>query len=136
MLKRLNDVLPELILGILLYGALAQVIGVWLVKEKLMYSFGLWIGVALAVGMAIHMAVVIEDAVSGGSSQGKLVTMSLLRYGAVVLVFFCIMRFHLGNPIAAFIGVMGLKIAAYMQPSIHKIILKKKGSEEISGDKE
>ena len=136
MLKRLNKVLPELVYGILLYGMAAQLTGVWLVNDKLQYSTGLWIGVLLAAGMAIHMAVVLEDAVSTGSSQGKLISMSLLRYVVVVLVFFCVMKFRLGNPIAAFIGVMGLKIAAYMQPSIHKIIIKRKGSEEISTDKE
>ena len=120
MLRRLNKALPALILGILLYGVLAQAIGVWLVKDKWMYSTGLWIGILLAMGMAIHMAVVLEDAVSAGSGQTKLIAMSLLRYLAVVLVFFCVIYFHLGNPIAAFAGVMGLKISAYLQPFLHK----------------
>lgn len=132
MLKRLNKVLPELILGILIYGVLVQITGVWLVEDKLLYSMGLWIGIVLAVGMAIHMAVVIEDAVSAGSSQGKIITMSLLRYVVVVIVFVCITYFHIGDPIAAFFGVMGLKIAAYLQPFLHKTILKWQGKEEKS----
>ncbi len=131
MLKRLNKVLPELILGILIYGVLAQITGVWLAEDKLSYSVGLWIGILLAAGMAIHMAVVIEDAVSAGSGQGRIITMSLLRYAIVVIVFVCIAYFHIGNPIAAFIGVMGLKIAAYLQPFLHKTILKLQGREEI-----
>lgn len=130
MLKRLNKVLPELILGILIYGVLAQITGVWLTEDKLSYSVGLWIGILLAVGMAVHMAVVIEDAVSLGSSQGRIITMSLLRYVVVILVFVCIIYFRLGNPIAAFAGVMGLKIAAYLQPFLHKTILKLQGREE------
>lgn len=121
MLKRLNNALPGLVFGILLYGVLLQLAGVWVAEDKLRYSSGLWIGIVLAVGMAIHMAVVIEDAVSAGSGQGRLITMSLLRYAAVVAVFFVTMRFDLGNPIAAFAGVMGLKISAYMQPLIHKL---------------
>lgn len=130
MLKRLNKVLPELILGILIYGILVQITGVWLVEDKVLYSTGLWIGIALAIGMAIHMAVVIEDAVSLGSGQGKIITMSLLRYIVVVLVFGVTMYFHLGDPIVTFIGVMGLKIAAYVQPFFHKVILKLQGREE------
>ena len=126
MLKRLNKVLPELILGILIYGILVQITGIWFVIDKLSYSIGLWIGVLLAVGMAIHMAVVIEDAVSIGSSQGRLITMSLLRYLVVVIVFVVISYFHIGDPIAAFVGVIGLKIAAYAQPFLHKAILKKR----------
>lgn len=49
MLKRINDVLPELILEIFLYGLLVQLTGVWFVENKLLYSTGLWIGIAAAM---------------------------------------------------------------------------------------
>lgn len=124
MLKRLNKVLPELVLGILIYGVVVWTAGIWFVRDKLLFSTGVWIGVFLAVGMAIHMAVVIEDAVSIGGGRAKLAAMSLLRYIVVVLIFCGTAYFHLGDPIAAFLGVMGLKIAAYMQPFLHKVILK------------
>lgn len=130
MLRRLNKVLPELILGILLYGIILQAVGVWLSEDKLMYTTGLWIGIALAIGMAIHIAVVIEDAVSLNSGRTKLVAMSLLRYALAAAVLFATAYFQLGSVIAAFLGVMGLKIAAYAQPFIHKMIFKLKGSEE------
>lgn len=132
MLRRLNKALPELVLGILLYGMLVWIAGIWFVEDKLLYSTGIWLGMGIAVGMAVHMAVVIEDAVSLSSGQGKLIAMSLFRYMAVAAAFFCIAYFNIGNPIAAFIGVMGLKIAAYMQPLIHKIILRIQGREEFS----
>ena len=63
MIRRLNSALPALLLGILIYGVIVELAGVWFVEDKLRYSTGLWIGIALACGMAIHMAVVIEDAV-------------------------------------------------------------------------
>ena len=44
MLRRINQVLPELILEIFLYGLLVQLVGVWFVEDKLLYSTGLWIG--------------------------------------------------------------------------------------------
>ena len=132
MLRRLNKALPELVLGILLYGMIVWIAGIWFVEDKLLYSAGIWLGTGIAVMMAVHMAVVIEDAVSLSSGQGKLIAMSLFRYMAVAAVFFCIAYFNIGNPIAAFIGVMGLKIAAYMQPLIHKIILRVQGREEFS----
>lgn len=124
MLRRLNKALPELVMGIILYGIAAQSVGIWLTEQKAMYSAGLWLGILLAVGMAIHMAVVIEDAVSVQSGRGKLITMSLLRYFAVAAAFLVISYFKLGNPIAAFVGVMGLKIAAYMQPLLHKVMIR------------
>ena len=132
MLRRLNKALPELVLGILLYGMIVWIAGIWFVEDKLLYSTGIWLGMGIAVMMAVHMAVVIENAVSLSSGQGKLIAMSLFRYMAVAAAFFCIAYFNIGNPIAAFIGVMGLKIAAYMQPLIHKIILRLQGREEFS----
>ena len=130
MLRRLNKVLPELILGIILYAIVLQLAGVWFVADKLRYSSGLWIGIALACFMAIHMAVVIQDAVSIDSGQGKLIAQNMIRYIAVVAVFFCMMYFKLGNLFSAFLGVMGLKAAAYAQPFIHKMIFKLRGREE------
>ena len=56
MLKRINDALPELILGILIYEIVVEFTGIWFVKDKLGYSNGLLIGAATAIGMAIHMA--------------------------------------------------------------------------------
>ena len=51
MLKRLNDALPELVLGIIVYGIVVELAGVWFVTDKLRYTTGLVIGIALAVGM-------------------------------------------------------------------------------------
>ena len=63
MLKRLNDVLPELVLGIIVYGIVVELAGVWFVDDKLRYTTGLLIGIALACGMAINIASVLRDAV-------------------------------------------------------------------------
>ena len=135
MIRRLNKALPALILGILLYGAVIQLAGVWFVKEKLLYSTGLWIGIALAVGMAVHMAVVIEDAVTiygEGGAKGKIILYSLLRYAVVVVVFFVTAKFKLGNILMVFVGVMGLKAAAYLQPFIHRVLYRQERTAEES----
>lgn len=127
MLKRLNDILPELILEIFLYGLLVQLVGVWFVEEKLLYSTGLWIGIGTAMGMAIHMAVVIMDTVDlviERKAKMRTTFFSVLRYLVVVAIFAVVIYFGLGNVIAMFIGVMGLKAAAYFQPFMHRIITK------------
>lgn len=129
MLRRINDVLPELIINIILYGLLVQVIGIWFVADKLRYTTGLWFGIAAAGGMAVHMAIVIRDSVdlmAEKQIRRRVVLFSLLRYIVVVLVFAAVMFFRLGNPIVMFIGVMGLKAAAYVQPFTHKISLKRR----------
>ena len=130
MLRRINDALPGLVLGIVIYGIVIQLAGVWFVEDKLRYSTGLWIGITLAVGMAINIAMVIRDAVEIYGEDGaknRVIIKSVLRYLIVVVVFFVMMKFNLGNLFTAFIGVLGLKVSAYLQPFAHRVILKLQG---------
>ena len=137
MLRRINDVLPELVLGIVIYGMLVELTGVWFVADKLRYSTGLLIGISLAIGMAINIAVVIRDAVEIYGEDGaknRVIIKSVLRYLIVVIVFFVMMKFNLGNLFTAFIGVLGLKVSAYLQPFTHKVILRLQGRGDVSSD--
>ena len=69
MLRRINEALPGLVFGIVLYGVVLQLAGVWFVEDKLYYSIGLWYGIIIAVGMAINLATVIFDSVAMGESK-------------------------------------------------------------------
>lgn len=127
MLKRINPVLPELILELVLYGLVIQFTGVWFVEDRLRYSTGLWFGIVVAGLMAVNMAVVILDTVELASEKGasrKSALFSAIRYIGVVVAFAVTGIFDLGNLITMFIGVMGLKVAAYLQPFTHKFITK------------
>ena len=115
-LKRQNDALPGLVLGILLYGLAAELALVWFVPDRLRFTSGLWIGIACAVGMAVHIAAVLDESVRfGGGNVRALAAKSALRYVAVAFVFFAMMYFHVGELLAAFAGVLGLKVSAYVQ---------------------
>lgn len=129
MLKRINPALPQLIVGILLYGIVIQITGMWFVNDKQAYTLGLWIGIALAIGMAINMAIVILDAVDAVATTGRTVRTgfwSVLRYVVVVGVFVAAWYFELANPLIMFLGLMGLKVSAYLQPMFHKIISRRR----------
>lgn len=129
MLKRINPVLPELIIELVLYGLVIQFTGVWFVEDQLRYTTGLWIGIAVAAGMAVNMAVVILDTVelmAEKRASRKSAVFSAIRYILVVAVFAVVGVFHLGNLITMFLGVMGLKVAAYLNPFTHKFITKHK----------
>jgi hypothetical protein len=117
MLKRLNDALPGLVLGILLYGVAVQLIGMWFAEDKWNYTIGLWYGIAIAVAMAVHLAVVIYDSVTlydESRAQKLSVIKSVTRYAVVVILFFLIAYFRFGSIVMAFIGVLGIKVAAYL----------------------
>ncbi len=137
MFRRLNEALPELLLGILLYGIVIQVAGVWLAEDKLRYSSGLWIGILTAMGMAYHIARIIAetiDCVDAHKARIQITAKGILRYAAVVIVFTVTMYFDLGNLITLFLGVMGLKISAYLQPSLHKVLIRVTGKGSGSTD--
>lgn len=139
MLKRLNEGLPGLVWGILLYGVIIQFAGVWFVEDQWGYSIGLWYGIAIAVGMAVHMAMVIYDAVTFDGEDGaqkRVAAKSILRYVVVAVLFGILCYFHFGNLFMAFIGVMGLKVSAYVQPLFIKVVNKIKGSDDAAFEEE
>lgn len=130
MLRRLNDALPGLVAGEVLYGLLVQLIGMWFVEDKWYFSIGLWYGVAMAIGMSVHLSVVIYDAVTlydpDRAKKGAIVK-SVTRYGIIVLLFFMIGFFNFGNFIMTFVGVLSIKISAYAQPLLAKLMEKLSG---------
>lgn len=137
MFRRLNEALPELLLGIFIYGIVIQLTGIWFVEDKLLYSSGLWIGVITAMAMAYHIALIIAesvDAVDPQKARVRIITKGILRYAAVVIVFTVTMYYDLGNLVTLFIGVMGLKISAYLQPAMHKVLIKVTGKGGGSSD--
>ena len=127
MLRRINDALPGLVYGIILYGIILQLTGVWFVKDKLGYSIGVWYGIAIAVGLAINLAKVIYDSVTmdmGEHANRKLIAKSVLRYAVVVILFMILGYFQFGNLLTALLGVLGLKVSAYAQPLLTKVVKK------------
>lgn len=138
MFRRLNQALPELLFGILVYGIVVQLTGVWFVEDKLRYSSGLWIGILTAMAMAYHIARVIAETIDfpdAEKAKTRITAKGILRYVGVVIIFTVMMYFDLGNLVTAFLGVMGLKISAYLQPALHKVIIKVTGKGGASFDK-
>ncbi len=122
-MKRLNQALPGLVLGILIYGILVELIGVWFVSDKVRYSTGLLIGIACAVAMAIHIAMIIEESVRIGKGHEKYLSFkSVMRYLVLCAVMIVMAYFKLGNMFTAIIGVLGLKVSAYAQPLLYKVL--------------
>ena len=135
MLKRINDALPGLVFGIVFYGIVVQLIGVWFVTDKISYSIGLWYGIAIAVGIAVNIATVIYDATAiygQKDANRRIVAKSLLRYIVVAVLLFILGLFDFGNLIMAFVGMLGLKISAYLQPLFMEVTDRFSGRSDAS----
>lgn len=130
MLKRffqMSDALGELLCGILFFGIICQIgLIIFLSGSGGYYSTGLWIGILLAMGMALHMTWSLDKALDFSPSDAikKMRAYSLLRYAAVLIILGLLMIFDKASPLTAFLGLMGLKIGAYIQPFTHKLAIR------------
>lgn len=118
----INRTLFELEVGILIFGSLCQLF-VFLTKDKLSYSLGLWVGIITAAFAAFHMWWTLDKGLDleEKSAVGYLGRQNVIRYVAIVAVIVTAAVSGVVNPLSAFLGVMGLKVSAYMQPLTKKI---------------
>lgn len=134
-MKKFNTTLVELWVGSVLFSLLSLLVGIWFVQNKLAYVLGLLVGTLTTMYLSWHMArsidKMIDKAEQGFDGSAGMRVSSLLRYGLVVLVLIAsAFVSDWINPISVFIGIMGLKVAAYLQPFTHKIVFKLFGLEE------
>ena len=128
MKRKINETLLELILGILLWGVLWQAGGVWFVADKAGCSLGLWLGIITAGLCAAHMYRSLDRALdlSEKDAQRYVMSRNMMRYGLIMAVLLVLMITEAGNPLCCFLGVMGLKAAAYLQPFLHKVLKRRR----------
>lgn len=125
MIKKEHATVIEMIAGILGYEMLAQVILLFIGGNRGSNSIGLWIGGIIAIGMLLHMKRSIEDAIDMGDEEGATKysrKMYAVRTIIVLLIVGALLMFHIGNIIATIIGIMGLKVSAYIQPYMHRVL--------------
>lgn len=123
-MRNINKVVWELLLIILLTGIILEIIGVMIVKDKLYYSIGLGIGIVLAVFMtfSIHSSVVKAIDVGENGAKVKMISSYAIRTVVVLGVIIVTGVWKLGNMVSLLLGIMTLKVAAYLQPFTHKFI--------------
>lgn len=122
---KIDATLFDLCLGIFLYGIVCQIV-ILFFSRKPEYSIGLWIGVILASAASVHMWWTLDRSLDMASKDaGKTVgTQYLLRYFLLVVVMALLAASGFANPLLAFLGYMGMKVSAYMQPFTRRISAK------------
>lgn len=117
-----NDTLKEMLCGMLLYGAVGQIVILLFIKGAGI-SLGWWAGVLTAMGCGYQMWWSLDRALDLPESEAskKMMTYSMLRYVAIVAIMAIIMVTEVANPLAAVFGVFALKAGAYLQPLMHKL---------------
>ena len=129
--NRGSETLTELLVGIIFFTLISWLVGVWFVDSAFKYTIGLWIGAALACVSAIHMQFSLQrnfDRNAGDEKavQGTAIRSNMLRYLLVIVVFALLCVTDFSYPLAAFLGIMGLKAGAYLQPFTHRVLKRRR----------
>lgn len=121
-----NKTLQELTIGIALFGIICEILLLVFTQRKLYYSIGLLIGVIISELCAIHMAWGIEIAVmldeKGSIAYTRKYT--VIRYVIMCVALVVVGVIDFGSPVTLILGYMSLKMGAYLNPFIHKILNK------------
>ena len=114
----------EMWVGEWIFLVICECAGFFFARNDLVsYSVGLLCGVLLAMAATYHMWWVLDRALDFDekTAQKMIGTRYLLRYFALIVMLFTLWGTGIGNPFAAFLGYMGLKVGAYLQPLVDKI---------------
>lgn len=122
-LSEMNPTLRELILAILIWGVIFCLAFMWFASSKAAFAGGMAAGVVVAIFMALHMYRFIENAIDFPENDAMKYMAKGPVIRALVIILVVLAAWKLGgNLIAIFLGIMTLKIGAYTQPLLHKII--------------
>lgn len=125
----MDETLKELLVGISLFEILAVIIGIWFVDSPVKYILGVLAGAVLALLSAIHMYWSIRQNLevnmdNASAANAYSVKSSMIRYGVILIVFLFFCLTDIAYPLAVFLGIMGLKAGAYLQPFTHKYLFR------------
>lgn len=131
MIKRINQTVWELLIGILISGAIIEILGLFVVKDREYFTVGLLVGVVTAILMLFHMNFSIVKALDIGDEGAKkqVIGSYIIRTVAVLAVIGVMALRRYGSIAGVLLGIMTLKVAAYLQPITHKFIDEHKKSQ-------
>lgn len=123
-MKSINSTAWELVLGILLCGAVMELIGLAFFPDKLSISLGIFIGMATAAAMVFHMNYSIDrvlDMGEGAARKGAVKGYAVRTVG-LVMILLVVAVTKKANLLGCIAGIFTLKVAVYLQPVTHRII--------------
>ena len=121
-LREKNRTLLEMNIGLVFWGLVCQLAGIFFTSDKLIYSFGIWFGIALGMVNVLHMYRTLDRGLDMGEAATKVIFRGyMIRYVLLVVIFGIIMVTNVINPLVVFLAYMGVKVTALLQPITHKL---------------
>ena len=123
-LKEIKPILLEFLAVLGIYGAAAGAAGMVTSGGSVYFLGGILTGLFLAACLVLNMYLTIDTALDldPESANKYMVRRTLVRKFLTVLVAAAGIRIHMLTFSGIILGVLGIKIAAYLQPMIHSRI--------------
>lgn len=133
MTKENSKALKYLVLGIFLFFIIASIPVLIFSTDKIKAELGLFVGAVMAAAMAVHTNIVINKSLYMESRQTFMITANTIgRLLVVMAILVVIVYTQVINVITVLVGLLGLKISAYLQPLFIKKF-NKSDKEELEG---
>lgn len=130
-----NKTCFELLIGNICYYSIGQVLIFIFAnnRSKLSLSLGFIVGVLMSVAMVIHMTISLEQAMHIGENGGSqyLQKHTGIRLAIILIILIVIAATNVFNVLATFVGIMALKVSAYLQPLTHKVLVRKNKKRKV-----
>ena len=122
-LRQLDETYLDLVIGILLCGVLSAILGMIITRGDLRYLIGAIVGTIFALVMITTMMVSIQKSVQMDTHQASrnMIKSALIRYVATLVM----IKLSMSAFIAALVGFLSSKFAAFLQKPIHEHITRR-----------
>ena len=124
-MRQAKQTLKELMAGLAVWGAAVLAILMIVPRHRLAVACGLILGLAVAAWLLWHMyhhldiALDLDEKHAGRHMQAS----SMKRFLVMAVVLAVTMtQYRYVHPIGTVLGMFGMKISAFMQPKIHKLM--------------
>ncbi|MCD7957027.1 MAG: hypothetical protein LUG93_15025 [Lachnospiraceae bacterium] len=129
--SKINEKLSEILTGIFLSGVTIQILffaaayfyrPFW--SGRTSFAVGLWIGVAVAAVLSIHMYRSIDHALDMEPDAAESYMRRVYTIRAIVIMVMAAVIWYtgIGYVMASFLGVFCIMFGRWMQPLIHRIV--------------
>lgn len=119
-----KEMTKDVVIVIVVFCILAAIVECIFVNDRIYSLLGLFVGCILAIYMFLYMNRILNRSIDFKEAKAVeryIVKHSIIRYMSVVLVFLILCATKIADPISCFVGLLGLKVSAYLQPVIGKI---------------
>lgn len=123
-MSQVKETIIGFLIGIGIYAVLIELVGFFFSEDFFSYTLGLLFGVAVAIFLMIHMAKTLDRALDLPQVQATKYTRrkSFLRLAVMLVVMVIALMVEQLNFIAVILGMLGLKMGAFIAPKLLKVL--------------